>query len=494
MSQLVKLELPPGLSRIGTLYQTQGRWYDSNFVRWYQGGMQPIGGWAVRISTAMTGVPRAIHTWRSNDLTRYIAVGTEQKLYAATPSLTAAVDITPAGFTAGRADASAVGGYGAGYYGAGTYGSARVDNVSVQDASMWQLDNFGQYLIGVMAEDGKLYEWQLDIGTPTVAAVVSGAPTGNASVLATPDHFVMLLGAGGDPRKVQWCDQGDETTWTATSTNQAGDFNLQSQSRIMCGVTTRNQTLIFTETDAHVANYVGLPYVYTIDRVGENCGIISRGAVAALDSRAWWMEEANFFYWDGASVIPVSCDVYDAVFGDMNLAQRSKIVAGINSNFSEVWWLYPSSGSTENDMIVVYNYLENHWALHALSRTCMCDHSVFNYPILGTSDGLLYDHETGYTWDGTDPYAESGPVEMGNGDRQLRVMRLIFDERTQGDVSVTVLSRNWNNDADVTYGPYSSPNPVNCRIAGRALRQKVAFQGNGRWGTLRADADTGARR
>ena len=496
MSALIKLEIPPGLSRVGTLYQTQGRYWDGNFVRSYMGNLQPISGWTARIASAMTGIPRAIHTWRSNDLTRFYAVGTEQKLYAATPTLTAMVDITPVGFTTGRASASAVAGYGSGAYGMGTYGTPRTDSVSVQDASMWALDNFGQYLLGVMSDDGKLYEWTLDAGTPTKAAVVSGAPTGNASVLVTAGkQFVVLLGAGGYPLRVQWCDEGIETSWTATATNQAGDVDLPSQSRLMCGAAVRTTTLLFTELDCFAMNYIGLPYVFDFVRVGENCGVISRGAVAAVDSRAWWMGKNNFFYWDGASVQSMGCDVWDAVFGDMNATQRSKVVCGVVPEFSEVWWAYPSAASNENDSIVVYNYLENTWWLHSLERTCMTHRNVYTNPIMGASNGLLYDHETGSTYDGTLPWIESGPLEIGNGDSLTRVRRLIFDEGTSGDVKVTVYTKNWNNDTDVTYGPYASPNPVTCRIAARALRMRVEFQStSGRWGTMRADVQTGSRR
>ena len=114
---LVRIELPPGVQRRGTLYQNKDRWYESNFVRWFEGGMKPVGGWAQRITTAITGKGRAVMAWRSNDNTRFFAVGTEQKLYAATPSLTAMVDITPVGFTTGHADAAMGGGYGVGLYG-----------------------------------------------------------------------------------------------------------------------------------------------------------------------------------------------------------------------------------------------------------------------------------------------------------------------------------------------------------------------------------------
>ncbi|NBW13796.1 MAG: hypothetical protein EBR82_37925, partial [Caulobacteraceae bacterium] len=396
--------------------------------------------------------------------------------------------------SAGRADATSGGGYGVGVYGAGTYGTPRVDNVSVQDASMWTLDVFGPYLVGAMSDDGKLYKWSLDISTPTKAAVISGAPTGNSACVVTPEFFLMALGAGGDPRKVQWSDQAAETTWTPSSTNQAGSYTIQSPGRLMCGKKTRGQTLIFTDTDVHVARYIGLPFVYSIERVGESCGIISRGAVVASDTRAIWMSQAGFFAWDGGAVIPLDCDIYDAIFGGLNFTQRSKITAMLNSQFSEAWFMFPSAASTENDKVAVYNYDENTWALHTLTRLCGVDRGVFNAPIMFNASGYAYDHETGYTWDST-PYAKSGPFELGAGDRITRVRRLIFDEATSGDVRVSLKAMNWPNGTETTYGPYASGNPVSVRMSARQVSQYVEFlRGNSQWGAPRVDIVQGSKR
>lgn len=488
----VKVDLPPGLSRRGTLYQTQGRWYDSNFVRWYEGAMMPIGAWVKRITTPITGKGRAMQVWRANDNTRFFAVGTESNLYVATPSLTAMVDITPAGFTAGHADAANGGGYGVGLYGVGTYGTPRADTTAIAyEASMWQLDTFGQYLAGCMNDDGKLYEWQLDTGTP--AAAISGAPTGCSGLVMTPDEFILALGAGGDSRKVAWCDQGIETDWTPTDSNQAGDFNLHTYGQILCGARTRSTVLIFTDLDVHAATYIGLPYVYSFGVVGENCGAISRGCSVAPDSRLFWMSPFGFFAWDGAAVQQMSCDVSDAVFGDLNYAQRSKISATLQAAFSEAWWFYPSASSSENDMAVVYNYKENTWALHQITRLCGADSGIYSNPMMVDDSGYVWDHETGVTWDST-PYAESGPTEIGNGERRMRVGKIIFDEGTQGDVVLYAKTRNWNNDADVTYGPFAAPNPVKVRFSGRAVRTRVEFQGAGQWGAWRAAVAAGSRR
>lgn len=485
-------ELPPGLSSRGTQYQNKGRWKVSSFVRWYEGAMKAIGGWDKRITSAITGKGRSMIVWRGQG-TRFFAVGTEQKLYAATPSLTAMVDITPVGFTSGHADAATGGGYGVGYYGVGTYGTPRTDStVLAFEASMWTLDTFGDYLVGCMADDSNVYEWQLDITTPTKAAVVSGSPTGKA-VVTTPEGFLVVLGAGGDNRKLQWSDRRDNTVWTPTATNQAGDYDIETQGQLMCGRRTRSSTLIWTDLDVYAMNYLGLPYVYDVQRVGENAGIISRGAHAAADGRVFWWGPNGFCMWDGAAVQPMSCDVYDATIGDLNFTQRSKISAFTVSEFGEVWWCFPSSASTENDMVVVFNYKEGHWALHEISRLSGFDRGIYNYPMAVSADGYVYEHEKGSTWDST-PYAESNPVESGEGDRRMVVTGIIFDETTQGDVTAYVKTRNFNNDAETTWGPYNAPNPVSTRIQGRAHRLRVEFNGVGNWGAPRFDIVPGGRR
>ena len=54
MDNLIPLELPPGMRNNGTTYQSKGRWYTGNFVRFFNGTIQPIGGWAARSLTGAT--------------------------------------------------------------------------------------------------------------------------------------------------------------------------------------------------------------------------------------------------------------------------------------------------------------------------------------------------------------------------------------------------------------------------------------------------------
>lgn len=495
---LIKLEMPPGMLQVGTVYQTMGRWYEGNLVRWRNDGgtwaLEPIGGWVQRTETAMDGMPRAALAWVDNDNLRFQAYGTEQKLYVLTQTADAPVDITPAGFTTGDADATAGAGYGIGPYGESTYGTPRVDNATYQEASMWSLDTFGEILLGIMAEDATLYSWTPPT-TATPAAAVSNAPSGSA-IVVTPERFVFVLGADGDNRKVQWPDQETLTTWTATATNQAGDYNIETNGKLMCGRRIRGGTLLFTDMDAHLATYIGLPYVYRFDRVGENCGIISRGAAVTTGANCFWMGNGRFYAFDGV-VREMNCDVAEGVFGDLNTTQRSKITSHHEPKFGEVWWFYPSSASTEIDRAVVYNYIGDFWAVHEdFSRLSAIPRGIFDNPIMADSDGYVWDHETGAAYGGDTPYCESGPYELGEGERIMRARRLIADELTAGDVSASFKVRNWPNDSETTYGPYTISNPTSLRFAARQARLVVTgvASASWRWGYPRVDVVEGSKR
>jgi len=490
LAKLVKIDFPPGLSRRGTLYETQGRWYDASLVRWLEGSMYPVGGWSVRSSAALSGSARAILAWVDESANVFVAVGTNTKLYYFTASATTGTDITPSGLTTGRADALDGAGYGAGNYGAGLYGTPFINYSTVQEADRWTFDTYDSSLLACLTSDGRIWNWPRT-GSP---AALTNAPTNCKGVHVTPDRFVFALAAGGYSRLVQWSDQEAPTTWTPASTNQAGDFTLQTQGRIQCAGSGRFGTLIWTDLDVHLAQYIRLPYVYTINQVGDQCGIISKAAFAIVDSAAFWMSPNGFFKFEGGGAQKLGCEVFDAVFGDFNRVQASKTWAWYNSKYGEVWWHYCSASSTEIDRYVAYNPREDHWTLGALVRTTGSDAGVLGFPALMGSDGLMYNHEIGTSWGGSYPYADSGPTEIGQGDTIARVRRVIFDEKTSGDVRVSLKTRDWPNSTETTSGPYASGNPVSVRVAGRQVRLRVEFLQAGEWGTPRLEIIEGGKR
>jgi hypothetical protein len=484
---LVPLRIPPGVYRNGTEYQTSGRWFDSNLVRWFEGTLRPIGGWRKRSESQLTGSCRGLITWRDNSGDRWIAAGTNSKLYAMNEAGTLK-DITPTSLTVGIADAATKTGYGYSTYGNFAYGVQRPDTGTVTPATTWSLDTWGEYLVACSDADGKLYEWQLGFSTPTLAAAITNAPTGCNAVMTTAERFVFALGAGGDPRKVQWCDQENNTVWTPAATNQAGSFELITIGSLKAGKRVRGVNLLFTDVDVHVGTYIGLPYVYSFEKAGSGCGLISSQSVAAIDTAAIWMSNSGFWVYDGY-VKPLACDVGDYIFQNINANQVSKVYAVHNSKYGEIIWFYPSNASNENDSYVTYNYRENHWAIGSLSRTAGTDRGVYLNPLMVSADSYIYEHEVGFAYDSVAPFVESGPVEIQPGENIMNVRQLIPDEQTLGEVVVSFKTRMYPTATETTYGPYSASEPTSVRFSARQvkIRYTGAVLGDWRVGLNRLD-------
>jgi len=496
---LVPLDIPAGVYRNGTEYESKGRWFDTNLVRWREGRLEPVGGWLKFDESPIDGKARSILTWRGNDSARYIAVGTHTKLYASQGG--SMYDITPAGFVTGREDSVAGLGYGIGVYGDSDYGTSR-NLALITDATTWSLDNWGEYLVACSTSDGKAYEWQVGLTTP--AAQISNAPVDNIGVIVSNERHLICLGAGGNKRKVQWSDQEDNTTWTPAATNLAGDLELETSGRIRTARRVGNDILIWTDVDCHLMRYLGPPFVYGIERVGTDCGVVGPNSVVVSGNTAVWLSESGFWIYDG-SIKPLQCDALLDVTDNINSVQGAKVFGGHNSQFGEMWFFYTSDESTdfENDKYIVWNYRLNHWMVGSLARTCWADQGAFPNPLALDKDGYTYQHETGWTNDGStrvgEVYAISGPVELGQGDRLAVVDRIIADDyENLPSLKTTIGTKNTPEGtySDTEYSLSESDGYIDVRLTARQLRVKLeATRDDGfKFGTIRMNLKQGSRR
>lgn len=488
---LVPLKAPPGIYRSGTDYQSKGRWRDSNLIRFVEGRIEPVGGWVNANGATLDGPGRGVHTWRSFSTGRFAGFGSVDKLWAFDgDTLT---DITPVSFPAGNVNAVTVTGYGSGDYGAGTYGSSSAGGRS--EATTWTLDNFGENLVACASHDGNIYEWDLT----GVAVLIATAPTAR-SVFVTPERFVVALGADGNPRKVAWCDQEDLNTWTPSALNQAGDIEIQSDGQLLNGYRTRGQSLLLTTTDAHTMRYVGPDDVYSFQRVGEACGMVGANAGISFNGGAAWMGVQSFYGFSGTSVLPLPCEVGDEVFTNINRDELALVSCAHRAQFGEITWYYPSEGSLVNDRYATWNYRENHWTVGTLERSCMTDAGVFDFPLGVDNDGAIFEHESGWTNDGTprgsDVFLESGPIEIGDGERVVSMVQLLPDEVTAGAFRVRLATKFTPEGPVFNYGPYTLTPYTDVRVTGRqvAIRIEGVQDIDSRIGTFRAEIRQGGKR
>lgn len=505
----IPINLPPGVVRNGTPYQVgaAGRWNDASQVRWLDNILQPVGGWLAVTTAPLAHPARGIIAWRTNSgLSRFYALGTSTQLIVGDGS-SLTFDITPAGFTAGNDNAVDNTGYGGGGYGSGTWGTPR-QNGNYVPPTTWSFDMWGDNLVACSAPgDGKIYQWALSTGT--AAAAVANAPVNNTGIVVTDQQHLMALGAGGNARLVQWSDASNNTLWTPAATNEAGQLPLVTQGVIVGGVRVRREVLVLTTMDAWAFQYIGQPFIWTRNKVGEGCGLIGANAIVEAGGRVFWMSDKRFWFYDGASVQELPCDVANFVFNNMNTLQAGKVAAGSNAAFEEVWWHYPSQSSNEPDRYVSYNYRNGFWMIGALGRTCWCDKGAFQNPFAVGTDGYVYAHEYGTLANGAtrvgSVYATTGALELqqyrggvsggfsaGGGDHITEVNQILTDELTLGDTQLTFTGKYTPNGPSYSYGPFTvrSDGYMDTRLSGRQLTMTVTPVNDNAWqlGQMRWDA------
>ncbi len=484
--QLLPVQLPPGVVKGATPAATPGRWFDANLMRWNGGVMQPIGGWEAIPGAAFPAAVRQLLTWRDNSGARWAACGLDNgALYTFNFDTGAMLRIDTPGTFLPMEPPGPPTGYGLGDFGKGLYGTPRVDTGTLIKGSAllgdwWSFALFGEDLLVIASNEGSLWRWS-PLTPTTKLAKVPGAPLGNRLVIVTEERHVVLCGAASDPRRVQWSSQENPSDWTPTTTNTAGDLQINSEGVIVCVAHVAGGTLILTETDAHFLRYVGAPYVYGIQKVGESCGPVSPHAVASTVNVTAWMGPQGFFTWDGAPrTLP--CDVQDWLFSIMNRDTAGRIFGVALPNFRELWWFFADDSSTEPNRYVVWNYGENHWTVGRMTRSASDLVGITNLPIMAGLDGKLYLHEVGWL-DDTQPrlanvYAESGDLTLGEGERVMHVSGLIPDVIRSGDAAAYVVFTKFQpTGPESMQGPFSfttrRDGRIDCRFAARSVRLRI---------------------
>ena len=371
-------------------------------------------------------------------------------------------------------------GWGAGTWGFGTWGSSSALSANGQ-LRLWTHDNYGEDLI-INPRGGGLYRWKEDNGLNTRALELSGisgankVPTVGLQVITSEtDRHLIVLGADGlssgartgvvDPMLVAFSDQENELQFEPLATNTAGSVRLSSGSLIIGGLKSRQEILIWTDTSLYSMTFIGPPLTFAVNLINEGAGLISpKGAVSA-PTGVFFMSKNAFYYYNGA-VQKLPCTVQNYVFSDLDLSQAFKCFATLNSEFSEVWFFYPSieDNTQEISRYVIYNYEENLWSIGSLVRYAWIDTGIEDKPLATaklSSVNYLLQHETGAnddtnSMDGV--FVESADLDLADGENFAFLKKLIPDlkfEKTFGTsptpaVNMVIKRRNFANQSLTT--------------------------------------------
>jgi hypothetical protein len=281
-------------------------------------------------------------------------------------------------------------------------------------------------------------------GTGVYVSLIVDVPTvQNNMTVSDTSRFVIAFGCNDygsnvlDPMLIRWSAQDDIYNWTPDPTNQAGFIRISHGSEIVATIQTRQEVVMFTDSAIYSLQYLGPPYVWVPQLLGDNISIMSPNSAVIASGIVYWMGVDKFYSYDGR-VNTLNCDLRRFVFGDLNQEQALQVFSGTNEGFNEVWWFYCSANSTAVDRYVIYNYQEKIWYYGTMSRTAWLDSGLQAVPIAAnyvtaSLTGNLINHETGLNDNTTgtavaiDAYISSSEFDIGDGHNFGFVWRVLPD-------------------------------------------------------------------
>jgi hypothetical protein len=350
------------------------------------------------------------------------------------------------------------------------WGSPAVSGIGEQ-LRLWSQSNFGEDLI-FNPRGGGLYYWAnaanpnvfnrgqlLGPGATVVTkagsiSVDSSCPSvSNLVTVSDGSRFVIAFGCNDypgtpqatiqNPMLIRWSDQEDFATWAPLTTNQAGSFTLSHGSQIITFVQTRQEILVFTDSSVYSMQYLGPPYVWGFQLMGDNISIMGPNAVATVNNITYWMGTDKFYMYSGR-VETLPCALRQYVYEDINLTQSYQFFASTNEGYNEVWWFYCSANSNTIDKYVIFNHLERTWYYGTMPRTYWLDSPLRATPMSAGYNGKLIYQENGNDDGATTPgtllpieaYVQSSDFDIGDGHNFGLVTRIIPDVTFDGSTSI----------------------------------------------------------
>ena len=374
---------------------------------------------------------------------------------------------------------------------------------------LWSSANYGQDLI-INPSGGALYYWAVN-SNPSIydraqtmvpgGSITTSAGTFNVDstcpnlvnyvIVSDSSDFVIVFGCNDpsgtvlgaqfetvlDPLAVRWSDQQNAGTWLPSATNQAGSYRLSQGSQIVTAVQTRQEILILTDSAIYSMQYLGPPYVWGFQILGDNMSIMGPNAIVSVNNITYWMGYNKFYIYSG-TVSTLPCAVRQYIFDNINLSQSNQVFAGTNEAYNEIVWYYCSTNSNTVDSYVIYNYLDQTWyygqtnSYNNVGRTSWLYSPLRQNPMATAYGSLLVYHEEGVD-DGTtnppspiDAYVQSSDFDIGDGNNFGFVWRVVPDVNFTGSytnnptVNLTLLPRQ---NPGTGYGQSNDPTVVSAQ-------------------------------
>ena len=385
--------------------------------------------------------------------------------------------------------------------------------------AQWSLDNWGVDVIANRKGSNIFYFESPSTGDPARATSITTSPISVNSIVVSPnDRHLIALGANEytaasvvtgpfNPMLVRWSDQDNRTNWVPSLSTTSGEVVLTDGTKIVGGIRGRNAINIWTDNSLWLMSFTGPPLTFKFRQVGTNCGLIGPHAGIDYNGVTYWMGYDNF-YSNSGQVRTLDCTVRRYIFDRINSSYYDKVFTGINSEFKEIIWLYPSTGKTECDSYVIFSPDDGYWVYGETLFTTFNDVEIFGNTIttgvsmtvvddVSVHSSNIYNNEPVEVFTGTDDetlisYIESADFDIADGNALMFMNRIIPDyDITTGEIKMKVITKQFPESSDTITREFDitgATQKVDFRARGRLAKIRVSCESNNsswRWGSIR---------
>ena len=378
--------------------------------------------------------------------------------------------------------------------------------------TQWSLDNWGEDIIANRS-GSNIFIFDTNASTtPMHATSIPTSPVSVNSILVSPnDRHLVAFGTNQysatatvsgtfNPMLVRWSDQDDPTEWNPTAATTAGEVVLTDGTKIIGAKRSKNAINIWTDNSLWTMTFAGPPFTFRFNQAGSNCGMVGPHAGIDFNGVTYWMGYGNFHRFSG-QVETLDCTVRRYIFDDINPNYYSKVYVGINSEFNELIWLYPSGTGTECDKYVIYNPVDKYWVYGTMFFTTFADKEVFGNTIttgVTAAGNNVYNNEPVSVFVGSNSetlisFVESADFDIADGNALMFMDRVIPDYEmvNGGKIRMKITTQQFPESTQKIVKEFDiteTTQKIDFRARGRQAKVRVSCESNAtswRWGSLR---------
>lgn len=318
------------------------------------GSYLPVLNKAAYNSTAASGTPISGITMQNSDGTYYNFLGTSTKLYRF--DNTNMTDVTRA---------------------AGAY-----------TATSWSFAKYGTWIVATdFADDVQVLK---DLGSGTNFVALGGSPPKAKYCLVNSGHLILAYIDDGTayPKKIIWSAREDIEDYSASLVTGSDSQEFPDMDGVITGIGALGDAFVLAaQNSLTIGYYAGGTYTYNFQiNAVQNIGCFFPGSFVSIGSEVFFWGKDSIYRFNGeAPPIDIGNKIKKTLFSLINLSYSQKITVACDKVNSLILWAFPSTGSTNPDTILIYNYLEDRFTYISMDLYCL---------FIGATGGLLLDSLT----------------------------------------------------------------------------------------------------